>query len=464
MGLIMELRSFLCKTEDLKPGMVTVSIVRSPSGQEILMPGTRLTKFLITRLVYYKVQEASVIIPPTESIEVPEDAVFPEEGPKEEAKPVPEPAPAPKPAPAPEPVPEPEPEPVPELIEIPLVDPESIEEKKAINVAPMPQTAVFKNTEIKPKETQIIKATDKIVAPTGTGGTVNPTYSQAVKSSDKFKTFETQFAIILAQMSTSFPRIVAGEESIHPDEAIKEVKHLFTMIPTSIERFDMIHNMRENDDAVYAHSLSVALIARQIAVWLKLDKEDVDVVTLAGIYHDIGKLKVPPEVLNKTEKLTDDEFKLLRNHPMYGMEILKRQDVDVRVKKAAVQHHERSDGSGYPRGLTDWEIDDVSYLIGLADVYEAMTAKRAFRAPLSPFQVIAEFEKNGFSLYKTEYLLTFMKHIAKTYQNNRVMLNNGSSANIVLLNENKLSKPVVQLNDGTCIDLSTSNLYIQALI
>ncbi|MBQ7507195.1 MAG: HD domain-containing protein [Lachnospiraceae bacterium] len=461
----MEIKPFRCKTEDLTPGMVTVGIVRSPSGQEILMPGTRLTKFLITRLVYYKVESADVLIPPTETIAIPPSAVFTEQ--EEEPKPPVEPV-APK-----------EPEPPAGLSDeeltispyedeekpTPAPAPKPVEEAKSrITVAPMPQTAVFKNTEVKPKETRILKATDKIVAPTGIGGTVNPTYSQAVKRSEKFKTYETEFAIVLAQMSESFPKIARGEMSIHPEEAIEGVKHLFKMIPTSIERFDMIHNMRENDDAVYAHSLNVAMIARQIAVWLKLPDEEVDVVTLAGIYHDIGKLKVPIEILNKTEKLTDDEFKLLRNHPMYGMEILKRQDIDVRVKKAAVQHHERSDGSGYPRGLMDWEIEDESYLIALADVYEAMTAKRAFRAPLSPFQVIAEFEKNGFSLYKTEYLLTFMKQIAKTYQNNRIMLNNGASANIVLLNENRLSKPVVQLNDGTCIDLSNSNLYIQALI
>ena len=407
------------------------------------MPGTRLTKFLITRLNYYKVKEALLIIPPTEDIEVPAGVVFQEDAKKPAAPEPPKEQPKAEPAPA---------------------SPPPAEEKRTIKVAPMPETAVFKNTEVKPKETHILKATDHIVAPTGTGGTVNPTYSQAVKRSDKFKSFETEFAIVLAGMSKTFPKIAAGEANISPNEAIESVRHLFNMVSTSIQRFDMIHNMRENDDAVYAHSLNVALISRQIAVWLKLPEDEVDIVTLAGVYHDIGKLKVPEAVLNKTEKLTDEEFKLLRNHPLYGMDVLKRQNIDVRVKKAAVQHHERSDGSGYPRGLTDWEIEDYSYIVALADVYEAMTAKRAFRAPLSPFQVIAEFEKNGLTLYKPEYLLTFMKQIAKTYQSNRIMLNNGSSANIVLLNEHKLSKPVVQLNDGSCIDLSNSNLFIQALI
>ena len=207
-----------------------------------------------------------------------------------------------------------------------------------------------------------------------------------------------------------------------------------------------------------------SLIARQIAIWMKLSPEDVDVVTLAGIYHDIGKLRVPPEVLTKKEKLSDEEFQMVRNHPQYSYNILKKQNIDNRIKKAALQHHERSDGNGYPMGLVEDEIEDFSCLIALADVYEAMTAKRSYRAPLSPFQVIGEFEKTGLGVYKTEFLLTFLKQIAKTYQNNRVLLNNGNSANIILLNDKKLSKPVVQLNDGSCIDLSRSDLYIQALI
>ncbi len=423
----MDSKPFLCKTEDLQPGMVTTDIVRSPTGQEILMSGTRLSKFLITRLVYYKVESASVYIPPEEAEKVkrPEGAMdVPEEAPE------PEP---PKPAPKPE------------------------ETKTHITVAPMPQAAVFKNTVIE-HETKTIKMTDKIVAPTQTN------YSRQVTQSSAFQNFEMQFAMVLAQMTSTFPSIANEDAPINTEEALSVTKKLYKLCPTSIQLFDMLHNMRQNDDQIYAHSLNVALIARQIAVWVKLPEEEIDVVTLAGIYHDIGKIKVPEEVLTKKEKLTDEEFQLVRNHPQYGYNILKKQKVDNRIKKAALQHHERSDGNGYPLGLVEDEIEDFSFIIALADVYEAMTAKRSYRAPLSPFQCIAEFEKAGLGVYKTEYLLTFLKQIAKTYQNNRVLLSNGASANIVLLNDQKLSKPVVQLNDGSCIDLQRSDLYIQALI
>ena len=416
-----ESSSFICKTEDLQPGMVTTDVVRSPSGQDILMSGTRITKFLISRLIYYKVESASVCIPPEEAdkVKVPESAVPAKQEPTK---------------------------------------PEAKEENKShITVASMPEAVVFKNTVVS-HETKAIKMTDQIVTPTQTN------YSRQVTQSSHFQNFEMQFAFVLAEMQKVFPKIATEESPIHTEDALNSTKRLYSLCPTSIQLFDMLHNMRQNDDQIYAHSLNVALIARQIAVWVKLPQEEVDIVTLAGIYHDIGKLKVPEEVLTKKEKLTDEEFQLVRNHPQYGYNILKKQKIDNRIKKAALQHHERSDGNGYPLGLVEDEIEDFSFIIALADVYEAMTAKRSYRAPLSPFQCIAEFEKAGLGVYKTEYLLTFLKQIAKTYQNNRVLLSNGASANIVLLNDQKLSKPVVQLNDGSCIDLSRSDLFIKALI
>lgn len=103
-------------------------------------------------------------------------------------------------------------------------------------------------------------------------------------------------------------------------------------------------------------------------------------------------------------------------------------------------------------------------VIAIADVYDAMTAARKYRAPLCPFQVIREFERDGFHKYKTQFLLTFLQRIATTYQNNRVILNDGRAAKIILLNQTALSEPLVQLNDGSCIDLAASPLYIQSIV
>jgi HD-GYP domain-containing protein (c-di-GMP phosphodiesterase class II) len=169
-------------------------------------------------------------------------------------------------------------------------------------------------------------------------------------------------------------------------------------------------------------------------------------------------VRIPDELLNKTGSLTDEEFARIKEHPKLGYDILKNQpNLDPRIKKAALMHHERCDGSGYPSQLTEDFIDNYAMIVAIADVYDAMTAARAYRAPLCPFQVISNFEKDGYQKFNTKYILTFLKQIAQTYQSNRVMLSDGRACNIVMLNQNALSRPIVQFDDKTCLDLSTAS-------
>lgn len=115
--------------------------------------------------------------------------------------------------------------------------------------------------------------------------------------------------------------------------------------------------MHSSDDSVYVHSLNVSLICRQIGKWIKADDATLDMLTLAGLLHDIGKLKIPTELLNKPGKYTDEEFAQVRLHTQYGYELLKPLPLDAHIKLAALSHHERCDGTGYPSGLTTNDID-----------------------------------------------------------------------------------------------------------
>lgn len=222
--------------------------------------------------------------------------------------------------------------------------------------------------------------------------------------------------------------------------------------------------MRSMEDSVYAHSLNVSLISRRLGRWLKFSPEELDTLTLAGALHDIGKLKIPAEVLNKPGKYTDEEFALVSDIKIWLWHI-KITPIRLSREKAVLCHHERSDGSGYPTGLSQSDIDEYAAIVSIADVYDAMTAARSYRAPLCVFQVINNFEHDGLSKYNPKFILTFLSHIAGTYQNNRVLLNDGRVANIVMLNRNRLSKPIIQLMDGSCIDLSTQpDLHIQSVL
>lgn len=312
-----------------------------------------------------------------------------------------------------------------------------------------------------PKDPAYFPAKSPVSAPSPVS---DASYSQNLKSSPEFQRFQVDFTLRSQDLKNCFDAYLSDGGTVNKEELLSKTISLVSPKQTTLDVFDMLHNMRQVNDSTYAHSLNVAIISRIIGKWLHFSNEELDTLTLAGLLHDIGKTKIPDEVLNKDGKLTDEEFQMIRNHPKYGYDILKSQPLNSHIKKAALMHHERCDGSGYPMGLTMEEIDDYALIIAIADVYDAMTAARSYRAPLCPFEVIAEFEKDGLQKYKPKYILTFLENIANAYQNNRVMLSDGTSARIVLLNHRRLSKPLVQLDDGACIDLEKSPLYIKAII
>jgi len=281
------------------------------------------------------------------------------------------------------------------------------------------------------------------------------THSQKIVESNEFHDFEMDYSHALSFLKEVFEGVQNKTYTIEEDQLLKSIQPLFISRNTITELFDMIQQMHSLNDSVYAHCVNVALISRMIGRWLHMEPHDLDTLTCCGLLHDIGKLVIPEEILNKPGKLTDEEFAIVKSHPKYGYELLRNQNIDSRIKKSALMHHERYDGSGYPNGLSEELLSDFAMIVAIADVYDAMTAARAYRVPLSPFQVIANFEKDGFQKYHTKYIYVFLHRIAATYQNNRVMLSDGRACKIVMLNQNSLSRPIVRFDDGEVLDLST---------
>ncbi len=289
-------------------------------------------------------------------------------------------------------------------------------------------------------------------------------YSQKLKQSQNFQDFQLNYSKGMAELKMQFDHICKGDATISYDCLIQEAETVFAA-KTSLELFDMLHHMRGIDDSIFAHSINVALIARAMGRWLKLSKADLDLLTVAGLLHDIGKTQIPDAILNKPGKYSPEEWTLVQQHPLLGHKLLKPMELDNRIKLAALQHHERQDGSGYPRGLGGDEIDDFASIVAIADVYDAMTAARSYRVPMCAFQVIAAFEDDGLQKYNTKYILTFLERIANAYQNSRVILNDGQSGQIIYINKGFLSKPVIQTDEGVIIDLSKDHdLYIKSMV
>lgn len=181
---------------------------------------------------------------------------------------------------------------------------------------------------------------------------IETTYSQKIRRSVEFKVFEKKFEQSVGSLKRNLSDVVA-KSNINLNELYVEPARLVATIPSGIHMFDMLHNMRLFDDPTYVHSLNVSLICNVFGRWLNLPYQEVKTLTLCGLMHDIGKMKVPNQIVGKPSKLTEEEFKIIKRHTLEGYYLLKDMDIDEHIKMTALMHHEKCDGSGYPSRLTD---------------------------------------------------------------------------------------------------------------
>jgi len=156
------------------------------------------------------------------------------------------------------------------------------------------------------------------------------------------------------------------------------------------------------DPYTSGHQQRVSKLAETIARKMKLPQEKIEGIRISSLVHDVGKISVPAEILNKPIKLTEIEFNLIKDHSQAGYDILKSIKFPWPIEKIVLQHHERLDGSGYPRGLKGEDIIIEARIIGVADVVEAMSSHRPYRPALGVDAALEEISKNKGILYDPE--------------------------------------------------------------
>ena len=233
-------------------------------------------------------------------------------------------------------------------------------------------------------------------------------------------------------------------QPVRPAEDSTDTELSYSERIKSSPEFQLFKTDFENDVELFRENMNVALICNILAGWLKLSDEEIELATACGLFHDIGKLLIPYSIISKPGKLSEEEFATIKKHPTLGYQLLLSQDVDDHVKNAALMHHERSNGSGYPLKLKGNQIDPYARIVAIADVYDAMTAARCYRGPLCPFRVIEMFEAEGFQKYDVSILLPFLENVVNSCLQNRCLLSDGRKGTIIYINKDKLSRPVVQ--------------------
>lgn len=282
---------------------------------------------------------------------------------------------------------------------------------------------------------------------------VQLSHRDEIRSSVDFQQFKQKFDCTVKVLKKTFGKMLESEDNDGITQLTNQIDEIRKNGHGTLHVMEMLNCMREYDDVTFAHSISVSLLCRLIGEWMQLPEKELQILSTCGLLHDIGKLQIPNEIISKPGKLTDEEFKKVQEHPALGYHLLKERDLDQRIKMAALMHHERCDGKGYPMHVESNKITDYSKIVMIADVYDAMTADRSYRAGMCPFKALEIMEEEGLQKYDPYVLMMFMEKTAQAYINSSVLLSDQTVGEIISINKNCISRPLVRVED-TFIDLS----------
>lgn len=188
------------------------------------------------------------------------------------------------------------------------------------------------------------------------------------------------------------------------------------------ETLKLLYLLKQNHPHTYLHSINVANYSVSLGERLNLNKSDLEKLKLIGLLHDIGKLNIPNDILKKPGKLTDEEFEVIKSHPIYSVKLLKRAGfTDEEVLRSIKAHHERIDGTGYPRSLKGNQIPLFAKIVSIADSFEAMTSNRCYRSRQDLDYAREELIKGAGKQFDKEIVNVFIDLIDKEISKVKIM-------------------------------------------
>lgn len=215
-----------------------------------------------------------------------------------------------------------------------------------------------------------------------------------------------------------------------------------------------LSDLRTFDDYTYAHSVNVAVLSCVIGFGIGLGEQDLTNLVLAGLLHDVGKLSIPSEILNKPGRLTADEYQIMKSHALLSYEMIKeRLDISAQVKQAVLYHHENVDGSGYPNGVRACDMNLFAKILHVADVYDALVSKRPYKKPYSAYEA-TEYLMGGCGImFDRKVVTAFLNHVPLYPKGTLVRISDGREAIIYDNTGAHNLRPVLRLITGDFVDM-----------
>ncbi|MDR2405250.1 MAG: HD-GYP domain-containing protein [Deltaproteobacteria bacterium] len=234
---------------------------------------------------------------------------------------------------------------------------------------------------------------------------------------------------------------------IEVSEVQENVDELVESVSRNQDALTALIKLRRFDDYTYTHCLNVSVLSISTGKALGLSDNDLRILGMGTMFHDLGKTRIPAYILNKPGKLTDDEFTIMRNHAALSAEIILEQklNVDDQVIKVARFHHERIDGSGYPDHLKGDEIPPLATICGLSDVYDALTSDRVYHKGKLPHDALKFIYSLRGTHFEPSWVDRFVQSVGIYPPGSVVELASGHVAVVMEINHGSLLTPVIKL-------------------
>ncbi len=216
-----------------------------------------------------------------------------------------------------------------------------------------------------------------------------------------------------------------------------------------------ISTLKVSDEYTFKHSVDVATMAMIVGKRHGLNEQEVYELGISGLLHDVGKSKIPNEILNKASRLSDEEFEMMKQHSVFGYSILKeKNDLSNPIKLGVLQHHEKMNSKGYPMGVSSDKINLFARIISVADIYDALVTERPYKKPFSPRDAV-EMIMSMTAELDINVMRSFLESVILYPVGTNVELSIGETARVIENNQKYVLRPkVIGLKTGKIYDLS----------
>ena len=272
---------------------------------------------------------------------------------------------------------------------------------------------------------------------------------------DRSMTVEEAYTKLIIMYKSIYMNVRLGR-SLDVKNIEDKALALINRISSENNIMESLRKINVEESYLYKHAVDVSILSKLTAKWLNLTEKIQNEVAVCAFLHDIGKTRISVDILNKPGELTYNEYQAIKRHSELGYEIVSSaKNINEKISDGILYHHERIDGSGYPNGLSGEQIPLYARIIGVADMFDAITSNKSYKNKISIYEGAKILKEESFNKFDPRITEVFIYNLSKFYVGNKVRLNNGQIGEVILLNKSDINRPLIK-TDKEYIDLSTN--------